>query len=491
MTPILSRAFTRYLAILAIRIPPLSPTALNVSGTISSLSVLLRSTSEDLGFNTSEAYELRVSSAGATLTADTVFGGLRGLETFSQLAEFAPAAGGSVSVRAGVITDAPRFQHRGALVDTARHFVGVPTLFAFLDAMAYNKLNVLHWHIVDSNSFPFVSTEFPALSALGAFGNLTSHVYSPADVAAVIAYARDRGIRTVPEFDTPGHSTSWGIGEPGLTTACFAPNGSAAGTGPIDPTRDATYAFMTSLLGEVARVFPDSYMHIGGDEVDFTCWASNPAVVQWMAANGIAAGDFAALEKRYVQRVLGIVAALPGAPRHAIGWQELFDNGLDLPASTIVNVWKYHNSPTPSKPGAPSWQEELANVTAAGYLSLLSSPWYLNVIGYGVDWPQFYAAEPLNFTGSAAQKALVIGGELSMWGEWVDATNLVSRTFPRGSAVAERLWSPAAQTDLADATVRIGDMRCRLLARGLAAEPLDPGYCPGEFVERYVAPWAA
>ena len=147
-TPILSRAFTRYLAILAIRIEPLSPTAAAIVGTISTLAVTLQTADESLAFNTSEAYVLRVAAGGATLTADTVFGALRGLETFSQLAEFSAHAGGAVA-RVAVVRDAPRFRHRGALVDTSRHFVGVPTLLSFLDAMAYNKLNVFHWHIVE------------------------------------------------------------------------------------------------------------------------------------------------------------------------------------------------------------------------------------------------------------------------------------------------------------------------------------------------------
>ena len=147
-TPILSRAFARYLAILGIRIEPLSPTAAAVVGTIASLAVTLQTVDEALAFNTSEAYELRVAAGGATLTADTVFGALRGLETFSQLTEFSTHAGGAVT-RAAVVRDAPRFRHRGALVDTSRHFVGVPTLLSFLDAMAYNKLNVFHWHIVE------------------------------------------------------------------------------------------------------------------------------------------------------------------------------------------------------------------------------------------------------------------------------------------------------------------------------------------------------
>jgi hexosaminidase len=122
-------------------------------------------------------------------------------------------------------------------------------------------------------------------------------------------------------------------------------------------------------------------------------------------------------------------------------------------------------------------------------LALLSSPWYLNVIDYGADWEQFYSAEPLSFNGSAAQKRLVIGGELSLWTEWIDSSNLLSRAWPRGSAVAERLWSPESVTDLADATERINDQRCRLIGRGLPAGPLDPGFCPVEFELPYSPPY--
>lgn len=378
----LQAAFARTLSAMRVAVPPTSPFNGSISGTLSSIQVTLGSTDEGLVFNVSEAYtiEITAGSATGTLTADTLYGALRGLETLSQLAEYVGTTGG-ILVRAATIQDAPRFPHRGALVDTSRHFIPVGVLLAFLDAMAYNKMNVFHWHLSDDNSFPWQSVTFPGLAGKGAWGGLPSHTYSPQAVQQVIAYAKARGIRVVVELDTPGHTTSWGLGHPNFTTPCYFPNGTLTGTtGPANPTLNDTYTFLAALYAEVAAVFPDAYMHVGGDEVAFDCWASNPSISAWMAENGFKAGDYAGLESYYVQKNLGLVAA---AGKRAVGWQELFDNHLELAKGTVVNVWKYHNSPTPQKPGGLTWQSEMANVTAAGYLTLLSSPWYLNVISYG------------------------------------------------------------------------------------------------------------
>jgi hexosaminidase len=465
------------------------------------LDINVTSGDESLGLNTSEAYTLAVPAAGgpaaaATLTADTVFAAMRGLETLSQLLDF--VSPGAWNLPAAAIADAPAFPHRGALIDTARHFLPLPSLLAMIDAMAYSKMNVFHWHIVDDQSFPWVSTSFPALSANGAYGApdpaaVAAHTYAPADVAAVIAYARARGIRTLPEFDTPGHSQSWGAGVPGLLTQCYNTTTGApipGSFGPIDPTSNATWQFLPAFFAEVAATFPDAYIHVGGDEVSFTCWASNPQVAAWMAANGLAPGDYAGLESYYVQRVLDLVAA---TGKSYIGWEEIFDNGLKLAPSTVVNVWKYHNTGQDSAAG-PTWQSELFNVTRAGYAAVVSSPWYLNYISYGDDWvaDDYLTADILDFGGTPEQQALVLGGELSMWGEFVDATNVVSRTWPRGSAVAEALWSrPGASANITDATARLLAHQCRLLNRGIAAEPSSgPAYCPREWAPPYTPPWA-
>jgi hexosaminidase len=218
-SPLLSRAFQRYLPMVFLpAIPTWWPPQPAPTAVLSGLVVTLSSQSEELSLKTSEDYALDVPVGGgnATLAADTVFGALRGLETFSQLIGF---NGSAFNVNAVSITDTPRFAWRGALVDTARHFQPIAVLRAFIDAMAYSKMNVFHWHITDDQSFPYVSQRFPALSGMGAYASpSTSHTYSPADVQGLVAFAKDRGVRVVVEFDTPGHSQSWGLGEPGLLT---------------------------------------------------------------------------------------------------------------------------------------------------------------------------------------------------------------------------------------------------------------------------------
>eukprot|EP01051_Picozoa_sp_SAG22_P020195 SAG22_NODE_3987_length_1435_cov_3.305389_1_plen_323_part_00 len=193
------------------------------------LLVVVRSDSEALDAGTDESYVLDVDEArGARIVAPTVFGALRGLASLAQLFEAAPglppppAAGGATDkfVLRGLpwhISDAPRFEHRAMLLDTSRHWLPPAALQAHIDAMAYNKLNVLHWHIVDFQAFPFASTAMPAL-VRGAYS--LHEVYTPAQVRAVVKYAKDRGVRTIMEVDTPGHAASWAAGYPETVAAC-------------------------------------------------------------------------------------------------------------------------------------------------------------------------------------------------------------------------------------------------------------------------------
>lgn len=162
------------------------------------------------------------------------------------------------------VNDAPRFTHRGLLIDTSRHFVKLNTLEQVLDGMAYNKMNVFHWHIVDDHSFPYESIKYPEMLK-GAYHE--SMIYSQQDVAKVIELARQRGIRVMAEFDTPGHTRSWGASHPELLTKCGGPY--EGKLGPINPIVDSNYDFIFSLFEEIVQVFPDKYTHLGGDEVGF------------------------------------------------------------------------------------------------------------------------------------------------------------------------------------------------------------------------------
>ncbi|KAM3600626.1 uncharacterized protein V6R79_026198 [Siganus canaliculatus] len=412
-----------------------------------------------------ESYELTVDLPFAVLKAPKVWGALHGLETFSQLVyedEF-----GTKSINSSTVSDFPRFAHRGIMLDSSRHFLPVKVILANLEIMAMNKINVFHWHIVDDQSFPYMSRTFPQLSQQGAYHPYT-HVYTPADVKMVIEFARLRGIRVISEFDTPGHTQSWGKSQMDLLTPCYSGTKPSGSFGPVSPILNTTYDFMDKLFEEISTVFPDAYVHLGGDEVDFTCWKSNPDIQKFMEQQGFGQ-DFSKLESFYIKKLLDIVTA---KKKGYIIWQEVFDNGVKLKPDTIIHVWKGNQQ---------EYQDEIANVTSSGYQTLLSTPWYLNYISYGQDWQGYYTVDPQNFKGTEEQKKLVIGGEACLWGEYVDATNLTPRLWPRASAVAERLWSSKDVTDIDDAFSRLSAHRCRLLERGIPAEPLFSSFCPREY----------
>ncbi|CAM4541404.1 hypothetical protein PO909_025914 [Leuciscus waleckii] len=412
---------------------------------------------------TDESYELTVDAPSAVLKAANVWGALRGLETFSQLVYEDDY--GVNNINKTDISDFPRFAHRGILLDSSRHFLPLKVILANLEAMAMNKFNVFHWHIVDDPSFPYISRTFPELSQKGAYHPFT-HVYTPSDVKMVIEFARMRGIRVIPEFDTPGHTQSWGNGIKDLLTPCYSGSTPSGTFGPVNPILNSSYEFMAQFFKEISTVFPDAYIHLGGDEVDFSCWKSNPDVRKFMEQQGFGT-DYSKLESFYIQRLLDIVAA---TKKGYMVWQEVFDNGVKLKDDTVVEVWMGNKM-----------EEELQNVTGAGFTTILSAPWYLDYISYGQDWQRYYKVEPLSFPGTDAQKKLVIGGEACLWGEYVDATNLTPRLWPRASAVAERLWSDKSVTDVNKAYNRLTKHRCRMVKRGIPAEPLFVGHCRHEY----------
>ena len=346
-------------------------------------------------------------------------------------------------------------------------------IFETLDAMEMNKMNVLHWHLVDDQSFPFVSETYPELSEKGAF-NARTHVYHRKDVEAVLEYARVRGIRVLAEFDTPGHTQSWGKGMPKLLTQCYDKDHKPklGIWGVLDPSQEATFEVLQKLFLELSRRFPEQYLHLGGDEVDFSCWQSNPGVKAFMERMHFG-NDYKRLESYYIQRVVKMVESLA---KSYIVWQEVFDDNVTLAPDTVVHVWK-----------GKGWQLEMQKVTERGLRVLLSAPWYLNHISYGTDWIKYYEVDPLNFNPANSSKAtdLVMGGEACMWGEWVDASNLISRTWPRASAVAERLWwgTNTKPTVTPAIKSRFHDQHCRMQTLGLRVGPIDgPGlYCPCDY----------
>jgi hexosaminidase len=178
------------------------------------LDVSVKYDDETLGADMDESYTLEIIAPTAFLRADSVWGAMRGIETFSQLT--APCTRGWVCMKEVTkITDFPRFPYRGALVDSAKHFLPIDVLKQVLDGMASAKMNVLHWHLSDDESFPFVSEALPFAAEKGAFEDGDNlHMYTKLEVGELIEFARLRGIRVIPEFSTPGHTRSWGKGHP-------------------------------------------------------------------------------------------------------------------------------------------------------------------------------------------------------------------------------------------------------------------------------------
>lgn len=383
-----------------------------------------------------EAYTLAVEASGAVVRAATPIGALRGMETFLQLTEAVPNGARVPAVR---IDDRPRFGWRGLLVDVSRHWLPMPDVLRTLDAMAAAKMNVLHFHLSDDQGFRVESRRFPRLHELGSDG-----LYFTQDqIREIVAYAAARGIRVVPEFDVPGHTTAWQVGHPELASG-DPPAGIWRGWGVshgiLDPTNEATYTLLNGLFTEMAALFPDPVFHIGGDEVPPETWRRSARIQAWMRERGIA--DEHALQA-HMNRRLSTILARSG--KTMMGWDEILHP--DLPTSTIGHAWR--------------GKRFLAQALVAGSPAVLSN-------GYYIDLYQSAARHYLNDpeegldTLTAAQKSRILGGEATMWAEMVTPELLDARIWPRAAAIAERLWSPASVRDTVDLYRRLDAHAFRL-----------------------------
>lgn len=444
--------------------------------------IVVESSNTTLYHGVKEGYELSIphDRSVAVLKASTVFGALHGLETLGQLLEYGwmssstntgTGAGSSTSSSTSngdhssdaifvirdiplYISDSPSYPYRGLMIDTARHYLPLDLILDNLDVMAMNKLNILHWHISDSQSFPYESKSYPELAKRGAYH--PKRIYTVQDIQRVIQEAYLRGIRVIPEIDMPGHTNAIAKSHPEVMAHCPDP------AEPMNPTVPETYRFVETLYRDLDDLFPDSHVHVGGDEVELSekCWLNSSQIVRWMTDHKM--NKTVELYEYFETRLLEIVSNLGKTP---IVWQEVFNLNLTIPNNTIIDVWKGFDKYT------------IQNATLQNYTVILSGCWYLDHLSD--TWSTFYRCDPRNFTGGS--KDLMIGGHASMWGESVDASNFISRVWPRASAVAERLWtgdvSKGASTTIDD---RIHNFRCRMVQQGFGAGPTRPGFCPSE-----------
>ncbi len=389
-----------------------------------------------------ESYHLEVTPTQVQLSAPNPLGVLHGLQTFLQLVRITPQG---FSAPAVTIDDQPRFPWRGLMIDVGRHFMPVSVIERNLDGMEAVKLNVFHWHLSDDQGFRVESKRFPRLQEQGSDGLY----YTQKQIAEVIDYARDRGIRVVPEFDMPCHTTSWFVGYPQLASG-KGPYQIATQWGILDaamnPARESTYQFLDRFLGEMTALFPDRYFHVGGDECDGKEWDANPQIQAFMHAHGLM--DNAALQLYFSSRIQKLVAS-----HHKVmeGWDEVLQ--ADTPRDVVIQSWR--------------GDKDLALAARQGNRALLSNGYYIDL---NQSAAQHYLVDPMS--GDAAsltpeQQARILGGEATMWSEFVTPENIDSRIWPRTAAIAERLWSPRQVRDVDSMYQRLAIVSQKLQYEGL------------------------
>jgi len=429
---------------------------------LDSLLINVKTNNIELSMSTDESYELDLLFPNATLTANTAFGALRGLETFSQLVTYSEKSNSYFVVETSVV-DIPRYGFRGTLIDTSRHYLPVNLIFAHIDAMVYNKLNVLIWHMTDDQSFPFVSQRYPLLSAKGAYSK--NLIYTHNDVQRIIEYGRVRGVQIIPEFDTPAHCNAWGKGYPSFLTC-----GETQGRGLPHVALNSTFDLLFNLFTEVSELFNNEFIHIGGDEVIVDCWKNNSAITKLMESLGFGT-DYNQLMSYYETQLIDFVTNK--LQKRVFVWQDivwwLIQTNQTLPNNSVADVWQSNG-----------WEQVMSDYLPRQQHLVLSGCFYLDSLV--TDWTVFYQCEPTAYPNSSPElNKYILGGHAAKWGELTDATNFMPVVYPRASAIAERLWSPQSTNNINEARVRLIEHRCRLVRRGIPASPITIGYCPYEF----------
>lgn len=388
-----------------------------------------------------ESYRLTITGGKITLNAETDLGALRGMETFLQLLNIDENGYYFPGVE---ITDMPRFPWRGLLMDVSRHFMPLEVIKRNLDGMASLKMNVFHWHLSDDQGFRVECKTFPKLYEMGSDG----FYYTQEQVRDIIAYADNLGIRVVPEFDVPSHTTSWFVGYPELASAP-GPYTIERHWGIMDPVmnpiRKETYEFLDKFFEEMSALFPDEYMHIGGDENNGKQWNANEDIQKFMKENDIK--DNHALQSYFNRQILKI---LNNHGKKMIGWDEILHP--DLPHSIVIQSWR--------------GRESLFNAAQQGYKGILSNGYYIDLM-QPASFHYLNDPIPEDAPLTDEQKENILGGEATSWGELVSPETIDSRIWPRTAAIAERLWSPQNVRDVEDMYDRLEFISFRLEELGL------------------------
>jgi hexosaminidase len=484
----------------------------NATGTLTSVNVEIANTHATLQHGVDESYTLEIASGSSSIdiTAKTVYGALHAFTTLQQIV--INGGGKNLIIEAPVsISDAPLYPVRGIMVDSGRNYISKKKMFEQLDGMALSKLNVLHWHMIDAQSWPLEIEAYP---------QMTEDAYSPNEIYThtimkdIIEYAAARGIRILPEIDMPGHASSgwkqidksilacidsWWSNDNWATHTAVEPN-----PGQLDILNNKTYEVTGKVYKELATLFPDNWFHVGGDELHMNCYNFSSLISTYFDS-GKTMGD---LVQHWVDTA--VPNFLAQANKTLVMWEDIVISpdaraSGDVPKDIVMQSWN-------------NGLENIFNLTRDGYRVIVSSSdfmyldcgfggWVGNDPRYNVmvnpnktdgtpnfnygggggswcapykTWQRIY---DFDFTQGLddAQKALVQGAIAPLWSEQVDDTVISSKMWPRAAALAELVWSGNRDAEgnkrTTELTQRILNFREYLVANGVGAAPLMPKFC--------------
>ncbi len=402
-----------------------------------------------------ESYELKITGDNISIYAPTDLGAIHSFQTLLQLVNEDSTGYYFPQVE---IKDSPRFPWRGLMIDVARHFMPVNVIKRNLDGMAAVKLNVLHLHLSDDQGFRVECKTFPKLQEMGSDGKY----YTQDQIKDIIKYAGDRGIRVYPEFDMPGHTTAWFVGYPQYASLAPGKEGAPAHYSierkwgvfnpTFNPTIDKTYEFLDKFFKEMSALFPDDYIHVGGDENNGVQWNASKEIQEFKKEKGIK--DNEELQAYFINRVQKILAKYG---KKMIGWDEIMQK--NMPNDVIIQSWR----------GTAA----LKKSAMLGYKGILSNGYYIDLMQPA--W-YHYLNDPLpdSLNLTPEEKSMILGGEATMWSEWVTKENIDSRIWPRTAAIAERFWSPKDINNVDDMYKRLDHVTLLLEEYGLEHITFQP-----------------
>ncbi|KAE8145743.1 glycoside hydrolase superfamily [Aspergillus avenaceus] len=478
---------------------------------VHSVNVQVEDKNADLQHGVDESYSLDVGDDAdcITIKAKTVWGAIHAFTTLQQLI-INDGHGGLILEQPVSIKDSPLYPYRGIMLDTGRNFISLPKIFEQLNGMSLSKLNVLHWHIDDSQSWPIWVESYPDM-VKDAYS--PREIYSRNDVRNVIAYARARGIRVIPEIDMPSHSSSgWKQVDPEIVTCTdswWSNDNWAEHTavepnpGQLDIIYDKTYEVVRNVYRDLSEIFVDNWFHVGGDEIQPNCFNFSKHVTKWFAEDP--SRTYHDLAQYWVDHAVPIFQEY-SKERRLIMWEDIVlspENAHNVPKNIVMQSWN-------------NGLEYISNLTARGYDVIVSSADFMyldcghggfvtndpryNVMSradpqtpsfnYGGDggswcapyktWQRIYDYDfTLNLT--EAQTKHIIGATAPLWSEQVDDVNVSNMFWPRAAALAELVWSGNRDADgkkrTTQMTQRILNFREYLVANGVQAQALVPKYC--------------